>query len=253
MSEAPPLRITMVRCSTVLLEWGDLALLTDPWFGMHLRGLPCFRRPGRTPEALPPLAAVLVSHLHPDHFDLRAIARLVPPPPRVVLPPGGRAALGGSAPPGSEELTPWQSTTIGAVEVTAMPGPHTGPRPDEVNFVLRFPGWGTLFFGGDARLDRPLVAEIGRTFGPFRVALLPVGGSRILGVRTVMAPDDALAAADLLGAAHVVPLHEGGIWMSVPPLSLHPGRARHLAAAFAARGQAGRITVLVEGASATFG
>jgi len=26
----------------------------------------------------------------------------------------------------------------------------------------------------------------------------------------------------------VIPIHEGGIWMSVPPLSLHPGRPEHL-------------------------
>jgi L-ascorbate metabolism protein UlaG (beta-lactamase superfamily) len=246
------LRVTLIRCSTVLLSWGGWHALTDPWFGRHLRGLPVFRRPGRRPEELPPLAAVLVSHLHPDHWDLPALRRLGRPPQRLLLPPGGIAAAGrgletlGGAP---GELAPWTATDVGPVRVTAVPGPHTGPPPDEVNYVLEFPGWGAVFFGGDAKLARPVLTTVRRRHGPMRLALLPVGGTRILGVRTVMSPDDAAEAADLLGAERVVPLHEGGLWLSVPPLSLHPGRAAALAARFARAGQPERAIVLREGAA----
>ena len=249
MSDAPPLGVTMVRCATLLLTWGRTRLLTDPWFAMHLRGLPCFRRPGLAPEDLPPLDAVLASHLHPDHFESPALDRLRRSPGRVILPPGGLARLGRAAAPGWEELAPWTATRVNGVDIAAVPGPHTGPGPDEVNYVLRFPGWGTVFFGGDARLDRAVLAAVADHHGPVRLALLPVGGTRIFGRRTVMSPADALAAAGILGAGTVIPIHEGGIWMSVPPLSLHPGRARHLARA---AGDSREVVVLREGEARLF-
>ena len=227
-------------------------LLTDPWFAMHLRGLPCLRRPGLRREDLPPLDGLLVSHLHPDHFDRRAVARMSPPPRRALFPPGSLARL--DVPTGADwaELAPWETGELGGVPVTAVPGPHTLPGPDEVNYIVHFADYGRVFFGGDARLDREVLARVGRELGPVRLALLPVGGTRIFGRRTVMNPRDALEAADLLGAERVVPIHEGGIWLSVPPASLHPGRARHLARAAARRGQAQRVVVLREGEGVRF-
>jgi L-ascorbate metabolism protein UlaG (beta-lactamase superfamily) len=243
------LRLTLIRCSTVLLEWQAQRWLTDPWFGMHLRGLPVFRRPGQAPEALGTLDALLVSHLHADHFEPGAIARMRPVPSRIVAPPGAgahratasfRAAL--------VEVAPWTSLDLGAgATLWAVPGPHTEPGPEEINFVLDLRGFGRAFFGGDARFHGPTLAAVAARFAPFRLALLPVGGTRILGRRTVMGPADAWRAARLLEAEVVVPLHEGGLWLSVPPLSLHPGRAAHLAAIAARAGTPGRVMVLAEG------
>ena len=247
-----PLSVTMIRNSTLLLEWRGRGFLTDPWFAMRMRFLPVFRRPGLHPAQLPPIEAVLASHLHADHFEAGAVRRLRPAPRRVFLPPGGLAALGRRAGASWRELEPWTSVTLEDVELSAVPGPHTLPGPEEVNYVLRLPGFGAVFFGGDAKLDRGVLAEVRRRFGPMRVALLPVGGSRIFGKRTVMGPADALAAADLLDAWRVVPIHEGGIWMPVPPASLHPGRARHLAAAARRRGEPERVCVLSEGQRARF-
>ena len=245
------LRLTMIRCSTLLLQWRGLVVLTDPWFAMHLRGLPCLRRPALRPEQLPPLDLLLVSHLHPDHFDQDAISTLRRPPRRAFFPPGAFACLGARR-WGWQELAPWCSSSVGPLEVTAVPGPHTLPGPEEVNYVLRLPGWGSLFFGGDARFEHDVLQEIGQRLGPIRLALLPVGGTRILGRQTVMGPRQALKAAELLGAQRVVPIHEGGIWMSVPPLSLHPGRGRQLARLFRRCGEAERALLLREGESARF-
>lgn len=246
------LRVTMIRCSTLLLEWAGARWLTDPWFGMHLRGLPCFRRPGLGPEAVGPLDAVLVSHLHPDHIDLRALSVMGPRPLRVLVPPGAGDKLPERAGLTWEELGPGSETTSRGATIHAVPGPHTLPGPEEVNFVLDLKGWGRVFFGGDARFDGQVLARVGQRFGPFRLALLPVGGTRILGRRTVMGPEDALNAALLLDAAVVIPIHEGGIWMSVPPLSLHPGRAHHLVSLFERIGQRERVVHLQEGKSRSF-
>ncbi|MBL6974465.1 MAG: MBL fold metallo-hydrolase [Deltaproteobacteria bacterium] len=247
---AGTLTVTMVRCSTLVLEWEGTRFLTDPWFAMHLRGLPCFRRPGCKATEVPALDAVLVSHLHPDHFDRAAMGRMEPTPQRVIFPPDALKALG-KVEPGWGELALWESTSVGPVEIWAVPGPHTFPGPEEANFVLRLPDWGQVFFGGDARFEPDVIQAIADRFGPFRLALLPVGGTRIFGKRTVMAPEDAEKAADMLQAQTVIPIHEGGIWMSVPPLSLHPGRATHLVQALEERGEPNRVLVLQEGQTVT--
>jgi N-acyl-phosphatidylethanolamine-hydrolysing phospholipase D len=249
-SRGDALRVTMIRCSTLLLEWRDQRWLTDPWFAMHLRGLPCFRRPGLQPRELPPLDAVWVSHLHPDHYDPRAMRRSLVPPLRWIFPPGSREALG-ILPPGGEELAPWTSTRLGEVHLHAVPGPHTGPKPDEINFLAELPGWGRIFFGGDAKLDRGVLGRVRAERGPVRLALLPVGATRIFGVRTVMWPPLAAEAADILEADRVIPIHEGGIWMSVPPASLHRGRAMQLVEIMRARGEVQRVIHLRPGESTT--
>ncbi len=245
------LSVTMIRCSTLLLSWGGRHWLTDPWFAMHIRGLPCFRRPGMQPESLPLLDAVLVSHLHPDHYDARAMRRLCAAPLRWLFPPGSADALGG-LPAGGEELAPWTTTMLDEVKVLSVPGPHTGPKPDEINFLLDLPGWGTVFFGGDAKLDRETLVRIHREHGPVRLAMLPVGGTRIFGTRTVMCPPEAAEAADILEARYVVPTHEGGLWLSVPPASLHSGRCRHLVEIMEDKGQGDRVIWLREGQRASF-
>jgi len=254
MSDRPPtLEVTMIRCSTLLIRWGELTFLTDPWFRMHMRGLPCFKRPGRRAEELPPLSALLVSHLHADHWDEAALDRLVAPPKQCLLPPDGLRHIRRRPGVAYEEVAPWTSTTVGPATVHAVPGPHTFPPPDEVNYVVELPGWGRFFFGGDARFDIENLRRIGERFRPIRVALLPVGGTLIFGKRTTMGPDDAREAALVLDAGSVVPIHEGGIWMSVPPASLHPGRARHLRRMFKRRGEPQRVRVLSEGQTASFG
>jgi L-ascorbate metabolism protein UlaG (beta-lactamase superfamily) len=42
-----------------------------------------------------------------------------------------------------------------------------------------------------------------------------------------MNPAQAVQAAQDLGARHLVPIHPGGEWLPLPPMSWHPGRARH--------------------------
>lgn len=240
--------VTMIRCSTVLIEFETTRFLTDPWFSMHMRGLPCYRRPGLNIKDLPELDAVLVSHLHPDHFEEKALRRLATGQQPVLFPKGAFEVIR-NYPSSWYELEPWSFRVIAGIEVHAVPAIHTLPKPDEINFVLVPPLGGPLFFGGDARFQHSILVELARKFGPFRLALLPVGGTRILGKRTVMSPSEAVEAAEILKAKTVIPIHEGGIWMSIPPLSIHPGRASDLVQIFEARGEQGRAIALKEGES----
>ena len=70
-------RLEFVGTATTILRLGPFTLLTDPNF-LHQgqraylgKGLFSKRRtePSLQPDQLPPLDAILLSHLHGDHFD----------------------------------------------------------------------------------------------------------------------------------------------------------------------------------------
>ena len=77
-----------------------------------------------------------------------------------------------------------------------------------------------VFHGGDTQWHADLV-NVGRAYGPFDAAFLPINGARQQsgrfvdqGIPAVLAPSQAVAAAQLLRARMIVPIHFGG---SDPP------------------------------------
>lgn len=214
--------IQYIRTSTLLLKWDGLVVLTDPWFAMHMRGLPVFVRPCVKAEELPLLDLVMVSHLHPDHFDRKAMSKLSTPCKLLVGPPGVEKGKDRFQAARIEVMTDGQVLTEQEFTVRAFSVEHSGYE----NAYLVERKDMSLFFAGDAKYCESF-KRIGEQFSP-TVSLLPVGGTEILGRRIVMNPEDALCAAKELGTKVVIPIHIGGEWMSVPPLSRHPGRAEQL-------------------------
>ena len=216
------MEIQYIRASMLLLRWDGLAVLTDPWFAMQMRGLPVFVRPCLRPEELPRLDLILVSHLHPDHFDRRALARLSSRCQVLVGPPQLRGKVRDLPVDRRVFLGHGEAARVPGFSVTAYSVVHSGYE----NAYVVERGGQSLLFAGDANYSR-VFADIGRAHAP-QVSLLPVGGTIALGRRIVMGPREAMKAAVDLKTRVVVPIHNGGEWMSVPPLSRHPGRARHL-------------------------
>ena len=80
----PTAGLTFIGTATTLIELGRFTLLTRPqlpapWQRAYLgKGLWSRRttEPAMSPAELPPLDAVLLSHLHGDHFDRVARAEL---------------------------------------------------------------------------------------------------------------------------------------------------------------------------------
>lgn len=242
------LRITWLRTSCLLLEHGDLRVLTDPWFGRTMRGLPVFRKPAIALDDLPRIDVIAASHLHRDHFDAAAVRTLHRRNPHLrVVGTRGTAAFCQKRGLGLDvlELAPWQQASLPGLDVTATPAEHTGPPPPEVNFLLDF-GNIRVFFGGDARWS-DAYRHIGARLQPIDVALLPIGGTLIFGHRTTMAPADAVRACALLQPRFAVPIHEGGEWLPVPPASWHPGRNTDFAALLASSGVPTQAAVLRPG------
>jgi L-ascorbate metabolism protein UlaG (beta-lactamase superfamily) len=99
--DGPPDSLTFVGTATTVLRLGAFTLLTDPNF-LH-RGQRAYlgygltskrlTEPALQPGELPPLDAVLLSHLHGDHFD-RVAKRGLPKDLPVVTTPQAARKLG---------------------------------------------------------------------------------------------------------------------------------------------------------------
>lgn len=131
--------VTFVGNATTLIAVDDITLLTDPNFlhlGQHAYlgyGLLSkrLRQPALTVEQLPPVDAVLLSHMHGDHWDRvtqRKLDRALP----ILTTPHAAKRLARRGFSHATGMSTWQSHRIVkgglTVTVTSMPGRHA-PTP----------------------------------------------------------------------------------------------------------------------------
>lgn len=156
-------------------------------------------------------AYMAITHAHPDHFDPKAAARVlarggvlahaagIQPLP---LPPAAR----------TRPSAPWEPQLLGDFTATAVPA-SDGYGDPQVSWVVSA-GGRRIFHGGDT-LWHGHWWRIGRQFGPFDAAFLPVNGARfgwrkpVSGQPGVLTPEQAVAAAAIIGARCLVPIHHG--------------------------------------------
>lgn len=198
------LSITRLVHASVLLQFGDVAILTDPWFSErpgYYWGEPL----GMALENLPRLAGVVVSHDHYDHYDMDAFAAYPDKQVPFVVRQGTgeKARRQGFA--RVSELAPWESVQIGAVTVTAAPAKHSVPQ----NTYLLQAGGKTVYFGGDT-LMIPELNEVASRFPRIDLAILPTNGLAIrplLNRKVVMDAQDAADLCAVLKPRVAVPMH----------------------------------------------
>jgi L-ascorbate metabolism protein UlaG (beta-lactamase superfamily) len=199
--------------STVWLADSGATLLTDPVLTDRMAHLQ--RLAGRTPTLPGPPDAVLLSHLHADHFHLASL-RMVPGRPTLIVPRGATAfvakTMGPSYASRCVELAPGEATMVGPVRVRAVPAAHDGGRGPwsraralAIGFVVE--GAARTWFAGDTGLFEAM-----NDIGPLDLALVPVGGwGPTLGEGHL----DAARGAEALRrvkASWAVPIHYGTLW-----------------------------------------
>jgi L-ascorbate metabolism protein UlaG (beta-lactamase superfamily) len=197
--------MTWLGHSTVVVELDDTRVVTDP---VLRRRVALLRRDSAVPRAaLVPLDAVLLSHVHFDHFDLPSLARLGPP--AVLVVPRGAAKLVRKLRPARvHEVVPGDELQLGnvRVEVTyaehdAARTPFTGRLP-ALGFVLR--GSSSVYFAGDTDVFAGM-----RALRPLDVALLPIAGWGPRVPAGHLDPERAAVALELLRPKVAVPIHWG--------------------------------------------
>jgi L-ascorbate metabolism protein UlaG (beta-lactamase superfamily) len=119
-------RLTWVGHATVLLELGGARLLTDPLLRTRLAHL---RRHGARPDpgVTEDIDAVLISHVHLDHLDVRSL-RSVARRARVIGPEGAGRLLRRVGFARVDEVVPGDRITVGEATITALPAVHDGRR-----------------------------------------------------------------------------------------------------------------------------
>jgi L-ascorbate metabolism protein UlaG (beta-lactamase superfamily) len=199
-----PLTVTWLGHSTVLVESSGVRVLTDPvlrpWL-LHLR-----RVDGGV--SIPhDIDAVLVSHAHYDHLDVRSL-RLVGAP-TVVVPRGARRLVARTGSRTVVELDAGEEVSVGALAVEATPAKHDGHRhpfrPAAAALGFLIEGTARVYFAGDTD-----VFEGMRELAPgLDVALLPIAGWGPRVGPGHMDPARAAEALALLGPRVAIPIHWG--------------------------------------------
>ncbi|GAB3572400.1 MBL fold metallo-hydrolase [Amycolatopsis endophytica] len=239
--------LTFIGTATTLVRLGPFTLLTDPNF-LHRgqwsyfgQGLVSRRRtePAAQVADLPPLDGVVLSHLHGDHFD--RVARRDLPADVPILTTGHAATrLSKHGFRSTVALDTWHSETFtdGAAKltVTAVPARHSrGPLnrilPPVMGSIWEFsahPGAATLriYVSGDTIMHDEL-AEIRRRYPEIDLAVLHLGGTRVLGVLVTMDDRQGGRMLDLIRPGHVVPVHFDDYGKFTSPVSNFLHEARH--------------------------
>jgi L-ascorbate metabolism protein UlaG (beta-lactamase superfamily) len=221
--EVPPetLRITFVGHATCLIQAGSVAVLTDPVWSeragpLRWLGPRRYRDAGIRVRDLPPLDAVLVSHNHYDHLDVRTLRRLrAERDAPLVVPLGNASYLARKGIPVAAELDWGESFGLpGGARLWLTPARHWSNRALVRrnaalwgSFLLESAA-GSVFFAGDSGYGDHF-RVIRECFGPVRLALLPIGAyePRWFMAPSHLNPEEAVRAAADLEAGTSVAIH----------------------------------------------
>jgi L-ascorbate metabolism protein UlaG (beta-lactamase superfamily) len=214
------LRITWLGHSTTLIEIDGQTILTDPiWSDLAspstVTGTSRFHPPPLAIEDLPHVDAVVISHDHYDHLDMKTIRVLAARGVtfHVGLGVGAHLAVWGVPPERIVEHDWWQSARLpGGVEVISTPARHFSGRLPFLSNRTLWSSWALVgphhrvFFSGDTGLTAAL-EKVGDRYGPFDVALLEIGQYHPNWGDIHLGPHGALTTFAMLKAKRLLPIH----------------------------------------------
>jgi len=217
--------VQFIGTATTIVRYGGLTFLTDPNFlhrgdrihigcGMHATRL---TDPAIEFEDLPPIDFVLLSHLHEDHFD-RLVEDRLPKDMPILTTASAARTLERRGFTRTCPLRRWDYVNVvkGAtrLRITSMPGRH-GPLPvsallpEVMGSMLEFdgePGAFRMYITGDTLVFRDL-REIPHRYRKVDLALLHLGGTRVMGVLVTMNAEHGIQALQIVGPDTAIPIH----------------------------------------------
>lgn len=231
--------VQFIGNATVLIRYGGMTVLTDPTFihrheqvsigyGMHSTRLV---DPAMEIQELPPLDLIVLSHFHGDHFDQVAERDLDKSIPIIT----NAEAAKELQQRGFRYVRPIETWSFVSVEkgdmrlrVTSMPGRHGPPlsdlvMPEVMGSLLDFDPIEEgapfrLYITGDTLIFDDL-KNIPRRHGDIDLALLHLGGTRVLGILVTMDARQGVELLKLLRPRHAIPIHYNDYDIFTSPLT----------------------------------
>ncbi|MFO1261121.1 MAG: MBL fold metallo-hydrolase [Sphingomonadaceae bacterium] len=228
VSAPQAMRATWVGHASVLIQAGGLNILTDPQWsdtaGPLGFGPRRVAQPGVRFEDLPKIDIVVVSHNHYDHMDLPTLKRLWDRDrPLIVTSLGNDTILRGV---GIEaQALDWGGVAWrGGAKVHVVRNHHWSSRWGRDRnralwsaFLIETRA-GNIFFAGDTGAGDLKWTDEARTYGPIRLALIPIGAFRFypgqMQTSSHIGPEQAVEVYRRLGAAQAIPIHWGTFRLS---------------------------------------
>jgi L-ascorbate metabolism protein UlaG (beta-lactamase superfamily) len=208
-SLAQAAQVAFLGHASTAIEMDGSRLVTDPVLRRVVG--PLYRRAPQ--PAVGPLSdpdAILISHLHIDHYDPRSLLAFRRDTP-IIAPLGGGLSLHGRGFTEVHEMSPGDCVRVGSVVVTATEAKHRGTRHPlatttrSLGYVVS--GTHSVYFAGDTGLFDG-IADV----WPERLdlALLPIAGiGPLMPEFKHLSPRHAIVAMERLRPRLVVPIHWG--------------------------------------------
>jgi L-ascorbate metabolism protein UlaG (beta-lactamase superfamily) len=219
--------ILFIGNATVLIRYAGFTILTDPTFihkheqvsigyGMHSTRL---TDPAMEIGDLPPLDLIILSHFHGDHFDQVAERELDKSLPIVTT----AEAVKELTQRGFSHTHPLETWSTLSVEkgdirlnITSMPGRHGPPLadmvlPEVMGSMLEFQSRSNavlyrMYITGDTLIIEDL-KDIPRRYPDIDLALLHLGGTRVLGIMVTMDAKEGVEMMHIVNPQHAIPIH----------------------------------------------
>jgi L-ascorbate metabolism protein UlaG (beta-lactamase superfamily) len=237
--------LTFIGTATTLIRLGGFTVLTDPNFlrrgqraylgkGLWSRRL---TEPALEVDQLPPLDAVLLSHLHGDHFDRVARAGLERGGPVLTTPHAARRLDRWGF--RTHAMRTWETTTLGnqpeGVHITSLPAVHArgvmgALLPPVMGMMLELVRRGQtvrrVYVSGDTLTGSHLDA-IAERYPRIDHAVVHLGGTRVLMHTVTMDDRQGVDCLRRIKPRHVIPVHHDDYGVFRSPLADFVQRARH--------------------------
>lgn len=235
--DAPPARVdggamraTWVGHATVLVQTNGLNILTDPMWSevagpFGLAGPRRTAPPGIDFYRLPKIDLVVLSHNHYDHLDLPTLQKLAARDKPLIVTSLGNDTILRSAGVEARGLDWGERAALRpGIDVIVNRNHHWGSRwfTDRnralwSSFVVTLPG-GNLFFAGDTGAGDYKWADQAASYGPIRLAILPIGAFRFqegeMRTGSHIGPGEAIKLWNRMGRPVTLPMHWGTFRLS---------------------------------------
>jgi L-ascorbate metabolism protein UlaG (beta-lactamase superfamily) len=225
LAAAPPaigLRAFWIGHASVYVEIDGLRLLLDPVFAERVSPLAIgpkrFHPPPIALADLPPIDAVLITHDHYDHLDMRTVQQLARRGANFYVPLGIGAHLAawGVAEAQIHDMEWWQEQVLRGVRIVATPSRHYSGRALTDQNATLWTSWSVIgprhrfYVSGDTGYSDHF-RTIGEKLGPFDMSFIKIGaygpGAPWLDIH--MSAEDAVRANRDLRARRMFPEHWG--------------------------------------------